>query len=167
MLPQLARVADEYSVPVFSAGGFASLTAVRLIASRALEREVPTVLLHVGDLDPSGESIFEAMVTDAAAFVEADRQIMPQRIEPVRVALTVEQVEHHNLPTAPAKASDQRSKNWRGETCQLEALAPDDLATIVENAIVSRVDIDRLVDEVETEHADRAELWRGLPRGDE
>lgn len=57
MAPQLARVCDEYSVPVFSSGGFASLTAVRLIAHRALERIQPTILLHVGDYDPSGESI--------------------------------------------------------------------------------------------------------------
>src|SRR5437870_1547647 len=41
MAPQLARVADDYSVPVFSSGGFASLTAIRLIADRALERSCP------------------------------------------------------------------------------------------------------------------------------
>jgi hypothetical protein len=44
---------------------------VRGIAARALGRDAPTILLHVGDLDPSGESIFEAMAADAAAFVEA------------------------------------------------------------------------------------------------
>jgi hypothetical protein len=71
MAPQLATVADTYSVPVFSAGGFASLTAVRQIAERALDRLVPTVILHVGDFDPSGESIFESMVEDARAFVDA------------------------------------------------------------------------------------------------
>lgn len=103
MAPQLARVADRYSVPVFSSGGFGSLTAIRLIAERALDRTVPTILLHVGDLDPSGESIFASMAADAAAFVEADRIVYNLALAAVRLALTREQVEEYDLPTAPAK----------------------------------------------------------------
>ena len=49
MVPQLASIADAYSVPVYSAGGFASLSAVRHIVDRAVGRDVRTVLLHVGD----------------------------------------------------------------------------------------------------------------------
>ena len=163
MAPQLARVADEYSVPVFSAGGFASLTAVRLIAQRALERDFPTVLLHVGDLDPSGESIFSALAEDAAAFVERDRVVLPQRIEAVRVALTREHVADYALPTAPPKISDGRSRGWGEETCQLEALAPDELSTIVEEAIQSRMRPDALARATFLEEQDRLELFQGLP----
>jgi hypothetical protein len=166
MLHQLNRVAEPYSVPVFSAGGFASLTATRLIADRALDRSVPTVVLHVGDFDPSGESIFEAITQDAAAFVEADRVIAPQRIEARRVALTREQVAEHELPTAPAKTTDGRSKNWRGETCQLEALPPDVLADIVNEAISDELDLDRYAGVLELERGDRAELL-ALPPGGE
>jgi hypothetical protein len=163
MAPQLARVADNYSVPVFSSGGFSSLTAVRLIANRALSRDVPTVLLHVGDLDPSGESIFGAMAADAAAFVEADRVILPQRVEAVRVALTREQAERYALPSAPPK---NPGANWTGGACQLEALAPDILAVIVREAIEERLDLDMLADEVEQEGVDRRDLLLALPSGD-
>lgn len=166
MLEQLSRVAARYSVPVYSAGGFVSLTGVRGIAERALDRLAPTILLHVGDLDPSGESIFEAMAADAAAFVEADRSIQTLRIEPVRVALTSEQVSEHGLPTAPAKLTDGRSASWEGETCQLEALPPDLLARIVEGAIRENVDHDRREQEIEAERQDVAEL-RGLMPGPE
>jgi len=73
-----------------------------------------TVLLHVGDLDPSGESIFAAIAQDAAAFVVADRTLQTTRLEAVRVALTREQVDEFSLPTAPAKASDSRARlDWR------------------------------------------------------
>jgi hypothetical protein len=167
MAPQLSRVADEYSVPVFTCGGFSSLTAVRQIAERAVARDVPTVLLHVGDLDPSGEAIFEAMVADAAAFVEADRVIQLQGVEGVRVALTTEQVAGRNLPTAPPKASDQRSRKWQGETCQLEALPPDELAAVVNVAIADRIDLDVLEEQVRVEQLDRVDLWQGLPAGSE
>jgi hypothetical protein len=165
MAPQLARVADRYSVPVFSSGGFSSLTAVRMIVDRACERDQPTVLLHVGDFDPSGASIFEAMSEDAVAFLEEDRVIALQRIIPVRVALTGEQVSEYDLPTAPPKASDSRSKSWRGETCQLEALAPDALAELVSWAIEEWFDVGKLAEQVEHERADRAQLFKALPRG--
>jgi hypothetical protein len=73
MMPQLARIADEFSVPVRSASGFSSVTGNHDLAARVIGYSVPTVILHVGDFDPSGVSIFTAMVEDAAAFVEADR----------------------------------------------------------------------------------------------
>jgi hypothetical protein len=103
MLHQLDRVAARYSVPVYSTGGFGSLTANYEIAERALSRDCATVILHVGDFDPSGESIFESIVEDAAAFVEADRMIWLPEVRGTRVALTAEQVGDHDLPTAPAK----------------------------------------------------------------
>ena len=165
MLPQLARVAAEFSIPVYSASGFLSLTATRQIADRALDGTRPTVLLHVGDLDPSGQSIFDTIASDAAAFVEADRVIQTLRIEPVRVALTAAQVSAYELPTAPAKATDGRSASWEGGTCQVEALAPDDLAAIVREAITSRMDMDRLAAEVTREFDDRRELLWSLPAG--
>ena len=166
MAPQLARVADEYSVPVFSAGGFASLTAVRLIANRALRRDVQTVLLHVGDYDPSGESIFNSIAEDAAAFVKADRVIGTQNIYPIRVALTADQVDDFDLETSPAKKDDKRSKNWEGAgTCQLEALAPDQLAWIVERSIRGFFDTELLLQQIDAEGDDRAQLLRALPEG--
>ncbi|MGI8513501.1 MAG: hypothetical protein ACR2NH_12835 [Solirubrobacteraceae bacterium] len=166
MLGQLARVAEPYSVPVFSAGGFGSLTANHAIAQRALDRLVPTVLLHVGDFDPSGVSIFEAMAEDAAAFVKADRTIETLHIEPVRVALTAAQVRAYGLPTTPAKKSDGRSRDWKGGTCQLEALAPDQLAKIVRKAILDRIDLTPYAAVLAEERDDRAELL-ALPPGDE
>jgi hypothetical protein len=167
MAPQLARVASEFSVPVYSAGGFSSLSAIRSIVDRAVERDHPTVLLHVGDYDPSGESIFEAMSEDAEAFIREDRIICSQDIYSERVALTADQIDWYDLPTAPAKASDKRSRSWTGgETCQLEALSPDDLATVVRDAILCWIDEDKLEKQIVLEDADRADLLLALPAGE-
>ncbi len=166
MAPQLANVADDFAVPVFSAGGFASLTAVRLIVDRAVRRDVPTLLLHVGDFDPSGESIFGAIIEDASAFVAEDAVIGTQRIEGRRLALTAEQVEAYELPTAPAKQSDSRSARWQGGTCQLEALPPDVLASTVWGELAAVFEPDLLAREIEVERTDRTELLRALPAGD-
>jgi hypothetical protein len=165
MLGQLATVAHPYSVPVYSAGGFVSLTGVRQVAERALELLVPLVILHVGDLDPSGESIFQALSEDARAFVHEDRVIHTQDVLAKRLALTREQVEAWHLPTAPPKATDSRSRRFDGETCQLEALAPDQLAGLVHEAIQAELDLDRVENQVRQEREDRKELLAALPEG--
>jgi hypothetical protein len=71
MLPQLAKVADEYSIPVYSCGGFNSLPAIRQIVDAAADEDRDTTVLHLGDYDPSGESIFERVVEDVQAFSES------------------------------------------------------------------------------------------------
>jgi hypothetical protein len=166
MMPQLARVAWPYSVPVYSCGGFASLSAVREIVDRAERRYEPTVFLHVGDYDPSGESIFTAMTEDAAAFLADDRLLATAEFIPERVALTAEQVALHHLPTAPPKTTDSRTARWRGETCQLEALPPDVLAAIVADAIVKWLNPDIYRTHVRREDEERVQMLRALPSGD-
>jgi hypothetical protein len=164
MLHQLDAIADGYTIPVYSAGGFASLSATRAIANRALSRSVPTVILHVGDFDPSGESIFASMIEDATAFVSEDRVLGPTYtdLRGVRVALTERQVAEYDLPTAPTKASDSRAWNWDGGTCQLEALPPDTLAEVIRDAINSHIDNQALAPVLEAECVERAALL-GLP----
>lgn len=140
MLPQLDDVAEPYSVKVYSSGGFDSLTAKKDLADRICRIEKPTVILHLGDYDPSGESIFDSVAEDVAAFVDADRRhgLITVRFE--RVALTSAQVRQFDLPTAPPKATDSRSKTWTGGTCQLEALPPNIIADILREAIERHID---------------------------
>src|SRR5688572_2081556 len=153
MMPQLARVAEEFSVPVYACGGFASLPAVRHIVDRAYGRNVPTVLLHVGDFDPSGEAVFDHIAGDASEFLKAERIIGTQSIIAERVALTAAQAAEYDLPTSPAKSTDSRSARWDGGTCQAEALPPDLLAKIAREAILRHLDRDLLEQhEEEEEH---------------
>lgn len=149
MVPQLERVAREFGVRVYSTGGFSSVTVTYEIAQRARYSDQPTVFLHVGDFDPSGESIFEAMTTDALHFYAGDHgggalADFEDAFRAERVALTREQVIEHELPTAPAKASDSRSVNWFDETCQAEAMPPDLLAATVRDALAEWTDMDLL-----------------------
>jgi hypothetical protein len=175
MAPQLARVADDYSVEVFTNSGGNSITAVRHVVNRALARDVPTVLLHVGDFDPYGEFIFNALVEDAAAFLDEDRIIGTQEIEPVRVALTGAQVTQYALPTQPTKKPKTKAhttirENWIAKhddrTCEAEALPPDLLAKIVREAIEDHLDPALVAEQIEAEERDRIELTRALPSGE-
>lgn len=163
MLPQLYEVAAPFSVPVYSSGGFDSLTAKKRLADRICGTGKPTVILHLGDHDPSGESIFRCVAEDVGAFVEADRPWATVTVAFERVALTAAQVREHALPTAPAKPTDSRSATWTGGTCQLEALPPDAIARILRAAIERHVDRDLLTLDRELEAIERRQIARTLP----
>jgi len=163
MLPQLFRVAERYSIPVYSSGGFDSLTAKKTLADRICEKGKPAIILHLGDFDPSGQSIFDSVAADVSAFVEADRPWATVSVSFRRVALTGEQVKEYDLPTVPPKATDSRTKSWDGGTCQLEALPPDEIASILRKAIIRSIDFRTLENEREQEKLDRVKIAGSLP----
>lgn len=142
MVPMLAEVVGDYGIPTYSCGGFDSVTAKHEAAQRVVDRDVPTLVLHVGDHDPSGLAMFNAVAEDVEAMVEEDYGEV--RFE--RVAVTVEQIRRHNLPTAPAKAHDKRSAWVGGGTVQAEALPPDVLTGEVRQAVTSLIDPDALAE---------------------
>ncbi len=155
MVPQAERVAHRYGIDVYSSGGFDSVTAKHSAAQRMFRRRRPTVVLHLGDFDPSGLAIFDSAADDIRRMVRdmgADR--LP---EFRRVAVTPAQIERYALPSAPAKSTDKRG-NWTGETVQLEALRPEDLASELRAAIEHVVDTEQLAATLETEARDRQHL---------
>jgi hypothetical protein len=161
MAPQLARVASHYSIGTYSTGGFSSVTVTREIAERALEFDGATAFLHLGDFDPSGQSIYEAMSEDAGTFVRQLRRgrgVPGAVLSPRRVALTRDQVELYDLPTAPPKSTDTRSVNWYDETCQLEAMPPDQINDLLKVAIENVIDLDLFHEILAEEEAERDAL---------
>lgn len=69
LMGRLAAVAHPYDVPVYSGGGFDGLKPKRHAAERAAQRDVPTVVLHIGDYDLHGGWIFQAVAEDVAAWL--------------------------------------------------------------------------------------------------
>ena len=133
MVPQLERVATEYSIPVYSSGGFDSVTAKHEVAEE-FSRLGSATVLHIGDLDPSGVHMFGSLDEDVGAFLKQ----LGGDVCFVRLAVTREHVEQMGLPTAPPKVTDRRA--FAGDTVQAEAIPPDELARIVRRAILDRLD---------------------------
>jgi hypothetical protein len=165
MVYQLSDVAEPYSINVYSSGGFDSTTARKILADRICRIGKPAIILHLGDYDPSGEAMFNAFAEDVTAFVEKDRPWGTITVRFERVALTKHQVRLFNLPTAPAKSTDSRSKKWDDETCQLEALAPDQIAGLLRRTIHRFIDPQRYADDLEREQWERQQITHALPRG--
>lgn len=169
MMPQLARTTEQYSVPVYSCSGFDSLTYKYGLARAVHDNQVyegkDTIVLHLGDLDPSGYSIYESMERDVEAFVREDLGNSGAVLFH-RVALERDHVEDHDLPTYPPKDTDSRAKDWISQgldTCQLEALPPEAVARYLSESIEMFMDLDILTEDREAEVRERREITRALP----
>jgi len=133
MAPQLERVAAPYGITVISSGGFDSVTGKHALAKELADHGRVTEVLHVGDHDPSGAHLFLSLAEDVEAFATT----LGGNVTFNRLAVTPAQMRSYRLPTAPPKPTDKRA--FRGRTCQAEALAPDVLAQILQDAITARL----------------------------
>jgi hypothetical protein len=171
MLPQLEKVCEPYSIPVYSCSGFDSVSAKYQLKEFCWRQYTyhgrKTVILHLGDYDPSGESIFnDGLVEDIYAFLERDvPHKEPQEVVTFeRVALKPEHIERFRLPTAPPKNTDSRTKNWQGnETCQLEALPPDVLAALLDATIKTHLNLAVYEQDKKAEVEERRRITKALP----
>lgn len=131
LAPRIARTAEQFGVPVYSGGGFDGLKGKRAVAQRATSRGVPTLVLHIGDRDPHGEMIYNAVAEDAGAWAEYYYGASSGQLTFERLALTEEQAEEHGLLDADGKAEadslpvqvlDQIILDRLGELIDSEAL---------------------------------------------
>jgi hypothetical protein len=138
MVPQIARVAQRFAAITLSSGGFDSVTAKYNLACELIGQHRPCIVWHIGDFDQSGCHVFQSLNEDVHAFIDG---WMPgfERSDVAdvafrRLAVTEAQIAEYGLPQAPMKKSDVRTFNGSG-TVQAEALAPDIMAKIVEDAL--------------------------------
>jgi hypothetical protein len=156
MLAQLERVAGPQGVHVVTGGGFDSLSDKwrfsRLVRSSREQFEV----LHIGDLDRHGESIFDVLAEDVQAFDDY------RNVSFTRLAVTEQQAHALGLESS---VEDEL-------IVQAEAIPPDVLAGIVDSAIRERLDLDLMAEVAERSARIRADsdaslrgagLWEGRP----
>lgn len=158
MVPQLADAVDKWHVPVLSSGGFDSVTTKHNFAER-ISKFAGVMILHLGDHDPSGVHMFGSLDEDLTAFVD----YYGGDVELRRIAVTPRQVVDMNLPTSPPKVTDNRS--FSGETTQCEAIPPERLRVIVQDAVKEWIDVDLLDETIAREReisAELSETFKGL-----
>lgn len=162
MVPMLSRIADPYGVTVRSGGGFNSVTGKHDLARFLSQQEKPVVVLHVGDHDPSGVALWLNLKEDVGAFCE----YFGAEFQARRVAVTPEQQQFYGLETDKAKPQDERNRKsiWVAgtPTVQAEALPPDVLQQLVEDAIRDEMDLEALEGTKERQEEIREDLTSRL-----
>lgn len=129
LVEQLSAEFGHFGVPVLALGGYSSQTYVDQVVADVERQGRPAVLLYGGDFDPEGEDIDRDFVARTDCWDKV-----------IRVALTAEQVEEHNLPPMPGKATSSRAAGFiarHGRLVQVEvdALPPDVLLGLFRDAL--------------------------------
>jgi hypothetical protein len=164
LLSIIRPIALNYCIPLTIGRGYSSLPPRYKMAQRyKASGKEKFILLAISDLDPDGEEIAHSF----ARSMRDDFSI--EQMECVKVALTSAQVKEYNLPPgghvdeknnkASQKPKKDRFVNRYGEnTFELEALPPDVLQKVLDEAIRSVLDVEAFNDEVHQEGHEAAFL---------
>lgn len=161
LLSIIKPVAMRYCIPLTIGRGYASLPPRYEMAKRYRESGKENfILLSLSDFDPDGEEITHSL----ARSLRDDFGV--SKIECVKVALTAEQVKKYKLPPgghvddkkSAAMKRDRFRQKYGPDTYELEALHPDNLRRILDDAVCSVLDIDAYNYEVEREKEEAAFL---------
>jgi hypothetical protein len=149
IVEQLRSWFGDFGIPILALGGYSSQSYVADVVADVCDQDRPAVLIYAGDFDPSGEDIDRDFLARTGCFAET-----------VRVALTPEQVEDYELPPQPGKGTDPRAqafvrRHGRLLQVELDALPPDVLRSLYEEAIASYWDTSAYLASLEKEKEDR------------
>jgi len=158
VMKTIQKAANEFCIPVTSGRGFSSLAPRYEMAERFRKSgKQSLVVIIVSDFDPDGEEIAQSF----ARSMRDDFKI--KSIQPIRAALTYEQVKTFNLKQGGE--AKQGSTNYDkfvekyGKTVyELEALHPKELHDIIIQIIESVINKDLFQKEIDKEKEDAAIL---------
>jgi hypothetical protein len=164
MVPMLESAIEDLRVGVASSSGFDSLTAKHDLFREAMLRyqavRQRTILLHVGDHDPSGYWMHRSMAEDFDAFC-CDREV-EGIMELRRTLLTPSQIQDWGIapdtkqPSADAKHSHSKQFAELGllPAAQVEAVPPDVLTQKVRQGVKEALDLEILEASAERERCE-------------
>ncbi len=131
----IERACEPLDIGYLSCRGYVSQSAMWRAAIRFKQQEQSgkdcTVLLHLGDHDPSG--------IDMTRDIQDRLYMFGSRVAVRRIALDMEQVEKYNPPPNPAKTTDSRYATYRDEygddSWELDALDPRIITKLITNQV--------------------------------
>lgn len=155
----IERTCSELDIPWFACRGYVSQSEQWRAGQRIVQRNVPTVILHLGDHDPSGIDMSRDNNDRLQMFAQYDGVF---ETEVVRIALNMDQIDELNPPENPAKLSDSRAEDYIRKfgysSWELDALPP----TYIDSLIRINVDTYRDVDLFDEQFARQEEERRLL-----
>ncbi len=144
---------QELAVDLFPCGGFSSLSFVHEAAQQhnATGDIRPLVVLYVGDFDPAGVLIDQALERELRQHLRPDIDLDFRRI-----AINEVQVAEYDLPTKPRKAGDKRSMQVE-YTVEAEAMPAADLRAILRENVETllpehALEVARVAEQSERQH---------------
>ena len=144
----------EFDVPLMVTRGYPSISYLYEAAEAVSECGKPAFLYYFGDYDPSGCDITRAVEAGIREFAPS------AEIHFQRVAVTREHIDRWKLPTRPTKSSDSRSRQFDGDSVEVDAVPPATLRAMVRGCIERHIDRWRLAQLRRVEAQERETLKR-------
>lgn len=132
----LLEEARTFGVQIFPLRGFISGSALHNAADsfkEQIDAGKDVYVYYFGDHDPSGMEIDKSAVRN----LREDHGI---DINFERITVTQEDIDRYKLPTRPPKPKDTRTKNFSGESVEIDAMPMDVLRRIVRDCIIRHKD---------------------------
>lgn len=170
----LKRVTQEYGINILVNRGYSSASAMYDSYHRfrkAILNEQEVTVLYLGDFDPSGIDMIRDIEERSLEFLynckDLNRRANDWGEDPmffqrnnfsiVPIALNRQQIAEYNPPPNVAKTTDSRYSNFASEhgsqSWEVDALRPEVLNSILQEAIESRIDLE-LLEQVKLEEED-------------
>lgn len=132
-------ICTELQVPYFACKGYTSQSEMWEAAQRLKRYEKAgkdTVVVHLGDHDPSG--------LDMTRDIQERLELFGSTTVIDRIALTWQQIDEYGPPPNPAKTTDARYEKYReqfgDDSWELDALEPQVMADLIRDAVQARID---------------------------
>ncbi|KKL72202.1 hypothetical protein LCGC14_2087260 [marine sediment metagenome] len=129
----IAEICGELDVAYFACKGYVSLSEMWGAAQRIEGYPVQTVIIHLGDHDPSGVDMTRDIKDRQDLFHVFD-------VEVKRIALNMDQIKKYNPPPNPAKVTDSRCNGYVAmyghESWELDALEPRVLRNLIRDTVL-------------------------------
>lgn len=154
----IERACCPLDIGYMSCRGYVSQSAMWRAAMRFIPQErngkVCTILLHLGDHDPSG--------IDMTRDIQDRLAMFGSEVEVRRIALNMEQVEKYQPPPNPAKTTDSRYVSYISEygeeSWELDALDPRVLTELITNKVADYTDEDKREFLIKKQENERQEI---------
>jgi hypothetical protein len=159
----LVPVCEDLDVSLTANKGYGSSSLMYEIGKRLAEQDglgKRCVILYLGDHDPSGID----MTRDVDDRLSLYSGLCSDRLEVVRLALNMNQIEEWQPPRNPAKETDARFASYLAEygedSWELDAVEPATLADLVRDAVARYRDDERWDAKVDDERRMRQSLLK-------
>ena len=170
MVSILLSEAENYGVKVFSTRGYASIGSIANTCApqtiNQIEQGNEVFIYYFGDYDPSGTDISRAVELEIGRHLTSNQK---EHFIFERSAILPEDIEIYDLPTRPTKKSDPRSKKFKGNSVELDAMDMRIIKERVRNCILDGMPPEYMKKELVKEKQDKERIFqimRGLQSGE-
>jgi len=154
----IERACEPLDIGYLSCRGYVSQSAMWRAAMRIRRQErngqVCTILLHLGDHDPSG--------IDMTRDIQDRLNMFGSEVQVKRIALDMKQVKKYKPPPNPAKTTDSRYASYRDEygdeSWELDALDPRIITELITKQAMNYTDEDKREFLIEKQENERQEI---------